>query len=256
MIFSKDKNQKKELQKKIDLADSYLNSPHHSAGIKATLFEEAKRPFRTDIINFTIQSLNRETTYLEIGVREPDDNFNKISSEKKYSVDPGYENAENNVDFKMTSDAFFNNLRKGNVLESSIKFDVIFIDGLHLADQVERDINNALEFLEEDGYIIMHDCNPPTEYHASEDFSYKLSPAGYTWNGTTWKAFFKARKREDLYSCCVDTDWGVGVLSKSKSIGTPSKVSNEFYEYKVLEAKREESLNLVSFEQFQKLVTV
>lgn len=154
MIFSKDKNQKKELQKKIDLANSYLNSPHHSTGIKATLFEEAKRPFRTDIINFTIQSLNRETTYLEIGVREPRDNFNKINSEKKYSVDPGYENAENNVDFKMTSDDFFTNLRNGNVLEKSIKFDVIFIDGLHLADQVERDINNALEFLAEDGYII------------------------------------------------------------------------------------------------------
>lgn len=256
MIFSKNKNQKKELQKKIEIADSYLNSPHHSTGIKATIFEEQKRPFRTDIINITLQSLKRQTTYLEIGVREPNDNFNKINAEKKYSVDPGYENSQNNVDFKMTSDQFFANLRNGNILESNIRFDVIFIDGLHLADQVERDIENALEFLAEDGYIIMHDCNPPTEYHASEDFSYKLSPAGYTWNGTTWKAFFKARKREDLYSCCVDTDWGVGVLSKSKNIGAPSKVSNAFYEYKVLEANRKESLNLVSFQEYQKLITI
>ena len=53
---------------------------------------------------------------------------------------------------------------KGKLLNSETKFDVIFIDGLHLAEQVERDIENSLDFIKEDGYF--YDCNPPSEWHA------------------------------------------------------------------------------------------
>ena len=59
-------------------------------------------------------------------------NFNKIKATKKYSVDPGIEFKENPVDFKMTSDVFLK-LSTNQVLSNDIEFDVIFIDGLHLA---------------------------------------------------------------------------------------------------------------------------
>ena len=100
----------------------------------------------------------------------------------------------------------------------------------------------------------MHDCNPPTEFHASENYDYVLSPAKTLWNGTTWKAFAKIRKRSDLYSCCIDTDWGIGIISKMKNLGNPSKVSNEFYEYNIMDKNRKETLNLISFEEFKKLL--
>jgi hypothetical protein len=61
---------------------------------------------------FLLSVLNRETTYLEIGVRNPEDNVNKINATNKYSVDPGLEYKLNPVDFKMTSDSFFEQLRK------------------------------------------------------------------------------------------------------------------------------------------------
>lgn len=147
----------------------YLTDPYHIQTQKMNELELAKEPKRFDIINFLLESLNRPTTYLEIGVRNPDDNFNKINSETKYSVDPGIEFEENPVDFKVTSDEFFDGLRKGTFLDKDIRFDVIFIDGLHLAEQVDRDITNALEYLTDDGFIVLHDCNPPTEWHAREE---------------------------------------------------------------------------------------
>ena len=100
----------------------------------------------------------------------------------------------------------------------------------------------------------MHDCNPPTQFHAAEDFNYKLSPSKTYWNGTTWKSFFKNRKRTDIFSCCIDTDWGVGIISKTKNLGLPTTINNEFYEYKILEENRKESLNLISFEELKKLI--
>ncbi|MCZ2339079.1 MAG: class I SAM-dependent methyltransferase, partial [Chitinophagales bacterium] len=106
---------------------------------------------------------------LEIGVRNPNDNYNKIMADVKYSVDPGVEFKENPVDFKMTSDAFFERLRNGEHIDRNIRFELIFIDGLHLADQVDRDIEHALAFLKDDGFLVMHDCNPPTEWHAKKN---------------------------------------------------------------------------------------
>lgn len=240
--------------KKIALADRYLADQFHINTEKATETERNKKPWRSDIINYILTNFKKETCYLEIGVRHPHQNFDLILADKKYSVDPGYESEINNVDFKMTSDEFFINLKQGQILSSDIKFDVIFIDGSHLADQVQKDITNSLDFLSNDGFIVMHDCNPPTEFHASENYQYRLSPALDYWNGTTWKAFFEARKRKDIFSCCIDTDWGIGVISKKIKLGIPTDVENNFYEYYILDGNRKDSLNLISFEKFKTLV--
>jgi len=206
----------------------FLNDPYHIKVGQIDKEEIAKTPLRSDIINYLINFLDRETTYLEIGVRNPAINYDEIKSDTKYSVDPGIEFKTNPVDFKLTSDVFFDDLRNGKVLSKELKFDVIFIDGLHLAEQVDRDIKNALEFIKEDGFIVLHDCNPPTEWHAREEHGYRISPAKNNWNGTTWKAFAKWRQKKDLFSCCIDTDWGVGIISKTQKIGSSSPLENEF----------------------------
>lgn len=232
----------------------FFNNPYYIEANKADQAEVNKKPLRFEVINFLINHFNRETTYLEIGVRNPAINFDLIKSDIKYSVDPGIEFKENPVDFKMTSDVFFDELREGKVLTKDLKFDVIFIDGLHLADQVDRDIRNALDFIKEDGFIVLHDCNPPTEWHARETHNYRLSPARSNWNGTTWKAFVKWRACPDIYSCCIDTDWGVGVISKTKKMGDPSEVKNRFYDFHVFNNTRKESLNLISMKHFMELI--
>lgn len=237
-----------------------VNKPNAQApSFRATqiknLLELNKKPSRTEIINFILSQFNGSTSYLEIGVRNPDHNFNHIKADNKYAVDPGVEFKENPVDFKLTSDEFFEKLNNNEILSPKIKFDVIFIDGLHLAEQVDRDIKNAMDYIKDDGFIVLHDCNPPTEWHARTDYNYHYTPAGMFWNGTTWKAFLKWRFNSNIQSCCINSDWGVGILSKSHKIGQSIEQTNQFYEFSELIANRKEYLNLLTFEDFKKLVT-
>lgn len=214
--------------------------------------EAQKKPKRNEVINFLLSLSDLETYYLEIGVRNPDHNFNHIHATHKYSVDPGVEYELNPVDFRMTSDVFFDKISKSEILSNEIKFDVIFIDGLHLAEQVNRDITNSLKFVKDDGFIVLHDCNPPTEWHARECFRYWHTPALNNWNGTTWKAFYKWRCSPLVNSCCIDSDWGIGILSKQQQIGNHKAFENPFFEFSTLNKNRKESLNLMDFETFKK----
>jgi hypothetical protein len=232
-----------------------LNNPIYVDGQKKSIIEFEKKVKRSEIINFLLNEINRETNYLEIGVRNPDDNYSKIKSANKYSVDPGIEFEKNPVDFKMTSDAFFSYLDQDKILSKDIRFDVVFIDGLHLAEQVDRDIINSLRYLKEDGFVVLHDCNPPTEWHSRENYYYGMTPAGDKWNGTTWKAFLKWRYDNSVESCCIDTDWGVGIISRKYPIGRKSPSLNLFFEFKTLDNNREEQLNLISFNIFKKIIS-
>lgn len=228
--------------------DSYYNET-----MVLSKYELTKQPRRTEIINYLVDLVKAEN-YLEIGVRNPVKNFDKILCSNKYSVDPGIEFVENPVDFKMTSDDFFEKLKSDKLkISKSIKFDIIFIDGLHIADQVSRDINNSLEFIKDDGFIVLHDCNPPSEFHQREQYNFSNSPASVYWNGTTWKAFYKNRHRSDLYSICFDSDWGVAIISKKKYPefnNIKGQLENEYYEFAQLKQHRESHLNLFSFEQW------
>lgn len=216
--------------------------------------ESKKQPSRTTIINYFLTLCDGEN-YLEIGVRNPADNFDKILCKNKYSVDPGIEFKANPVDFKLTSDAFFNALTENKLsIPSHIKFDVIFIDGLHTANQVLMDIKNSLQYIKDNGFIILHDCNPPTIFHARENYKFTITPARGFWNGTTWKAFYKYRQDPSYFSICFDTDWGVGVLSKTKVTGfntLKDTNNNHFFEYEILNTNRVAHLNLKNFDDWK-----
>ncbi len=233
------------------MGEGFLNDSHFLEVKEKSFQENSKRPFRSDVINYLLSFNPKSSSYLEIGVRNPNHNFNLIKSADKYSVDPGLEFEANPVDFKMTSNVFFEKLSNGEILSKSIKFDVIFIDGLHLAGQVDQDIINSLKYIKDDGFIVLHDCNPPTEWHARENFRYRFTPAQHLWNGTTWKAFVKWRSNPIVKSCCIDADWGVGILSKERAIGEPIAFNNQFYEFNTLDENRKESLNLMDFDTFK-----
>ncbi len=250
-----DKKNILEIRAQFEKGKILATSNYYKDADKKNTLEINKKPTRTEIINYLIKQCNRDVTYLEIGVRNPADNFAKINAKKKYSVDPGVEFKENPVDFRMTSDAFFEKLNANEILSKDIKFDVIFIDGLHLAEQVDLDIINAINHIKDDGFIVLHDCNPPTEWHAREEYNYTLSPALGYWNGTTWKAFLKWRFESSLNSCCINADWGVGILSKTRNLGKSITNVNPFFEYKVMDANRQEYLNLIDFDRLKENLT-
>ena len=197
---------------------------------------------RIDIINHLIQKYGYKN-YLEIGVRTNNDCFNHINIENKVGVDPGYENPNERYDYQMESDEFFVQVRSGQTeFPKDHKWDIIFIDGLHLADQVHRDILNSLEHLEQGGTIVMHDCCPPHE-NASREVHTGL------WCGTVWKAYMWFRNnRPDLFMTCVDDDFGVGIIQRGKQELAPN--TNPMYEYNNFFANRSEYLNMITPEQF------
>jgi hypothetical protein len=207
--------------------------------------------YRYDIINKIIKD-NNFKKYLEIGVRNPEDCFDRIEAEIKHSVDPGFENDLNNVSYPFTSDDFFEGLKYGKLnLEPSYSWDVIFIDGLHLSYQVERDVLNSLLHLSENGFILLHDCNPFLyEYNrerVTEDFW------GQAWNGTVWKVIYKFLCfRKDLKIYTLNTDEGVSVIKRGDR-KILVDFENTFFEYKILHKNLKTHLNLISLEDFDKI---
>ena len=188
---------------------------------------------RTELINMLISKHEYET-YLEIGVNtplQPGYNWVGVKAKVKHGVDP-------NVDttYRVTSDEFFSRW-------ITQKYDIIFIDGLHLSEQVHRDITNSLACLNDNGTILVHDCNPTTE------ITQRRERASDAWHGDVWKTIVKLRiERPDLSICTVDTDEGCCVIQfGSQDLLVPLE---DPYEYSFLEKHRVEALNLVSVASF------
>jgi hypothetical protein len=204
-----------------------INSPYdHSAGHDIT--------YRYDIINYFITKYGYKN-YLEIGV-ETGENISRISVPNKTGIDPKPQTAM--VTDVMTSDEFF--------ATNTRTFDIIFIDGLHLDHQVDKDIANSLLWLQPKGTIVLHDCNPPTKEHGMD------SPVFLQWNGTVWKSIVKQRcLNKDITLRVVNTDWGCGVLQKGNQTVYDKAPLETCLDWDYFSANRVELLNLISVEEFK-----
>lgn len=204
---------------------------------------------RYDLINSVIEARGFES-YLEIGVRNPEDCFDRIHVARKWSVDPGFESQANSATFALTSDEFFGQLDAGRIAEVPGQWDAIFIDGLHRAEQVWRDIENSLRYLAPGGVVFLHDCLPPSESFAREQYSWTLE-TDYCWNGTCWKALGRYLEVGKHAACVIATDWGVGFIDSSRSSSTQRKFgSNPFFEFDVFARLLQESGRLLEPEEF------
>lgn len=158
---------------------------------------------RTDLLNFLAERYGL-ISYLEIGVQDVNQNFNKIKSILKRGVDPenvGLATGEYDLIIHMTSDEYF---RQHNDVYPGEKYDLIFIDGLHTAEQVKKDFENALKILSPSGFIVLHDCNPEKEEHTIVP---RPTKTGH-WNGSCYK--FAASVQHPKFT--VDIDNGCTVL--------------------------------------------
>lgn len=154
---------------------------------------------RTEIVQRLI-NLYGYQSYLEIGV-DKGNTFNYIRCPLKHGVDP----RRNVATHSMTSDEFFATLDRN--------YDIIFIDGLHEAEQVKRDIKNALKHLTAGGVIVMHDCSPRNEREQQVPQPQRRMKA---WTGDVWKAFVHYRRRPDLEMYVVSTNNGVGIIRRGR----------------------------------------
>ncbi|MCW1912908.1 class I SAM-dependent methyltransferase [Luteolibacter sp. GHJ8] len=188
---------------------------------------------RTTILNDLIETAGY-ASYLEIGLGDGL-NFARIKCGSKCSVDPvtgRYPIATPSV--SSSSDEFFRTNRS--------TYDLIFIDGLHEAEQVEKDINNSLRCLNKGGMIVCHDMNPQSE-------AMQRVPRSQTeWTGDCWKAWVRIRARfPDVSAIVVDADYGVGILiPDGPRTPTLAHPSDSALEWPYFQENREKLLNLMS----------
>jgi hypothetical protein len=187
---------------KYEIINNYIYKPKYN-----TDFSQ-----RHDVINYVSKP---DDKYLEIGV-ENGYTFNNVHIQNKIGVDPSPHFESENLVLK-TSDDFFEKLEP-NV---TAKFDIIFIDGLHQCDQVTKDINNSLQFLNENGKILLDDIIPlnydeqlkvPIKHRYENGILKTMVP----WTGDVWKTMYHILS---LYSQHFDFEYfyhpyyrGVAVL--------------------------------------------
>ena len=195
-----------------------------------------------DLINHYLKKINGKN-YLEIGLWNGG-TFKQIEVDNKDSVDP---DTSKNPKFGVTSDLFF----KKYAPKLKYKYDVIFIDGLHHTEQVDRDIQNSLKYLNEGGVVILHDCNPINEMRQRVPADFDIWEHG--WNGDVWKSIYKFRKNNShlkYNTFVIDSDEGLGVIIPNQTGKPVSTMDVDSLDFNFLDKNRKEVLNLISKTEF------
>jgi hypothetical protein len=147
---------------------------------------------RVALVNLLVAS-KLDGAYLEIGCQN-NLLFDAVPLLDKVGVDP-----QSGGTHRAYSDDFFRTNRKC--------FDVVFIDGLHVYDQVRRDVINSIKFLKPGGWIAIHDMLP--EDAVSEHVP-NISLG--VWCGDVWKVAFELAVTEGIDFKVVKIDAGIGVV--------------------------------------------
>jgi len=197
-------------------------------------FEWHKYAKRDQIIQEVIYRKSYNS-YLEIGC-DQNQVFSKIKISQKIGVDP-----VSGGTIRDTSDNFF---KKNN-----LKFDIIFIDGLHEYDQVKKDISNSLLFLNDNGVIFLHDCMP-------RGFFYQAVPRSRAvWNGDVWKNIVESRTKLEIDTYVIHADQGIGMILKRSNRNLLKLDINSFkkLKYKYFFYNYKKCLNIIYYEDLKNI---
>ena len=198
-------------------------------------FDWTSFPTRIQIIQKII-NLKKFKSYLEIGCYN-DDVFSNIIIDDKTGVDP-----VSGGNIRETSDNFF---KKNNR-----KFDLIYIDGLHHYDQVKKDIENSIFFLNVNGIIVIHDCMPRSFIEQA------IPQSKGIWTGDVWKNIVECRTFPFIQTYTVYADHGISILLKQPNKNILNLKSSNFKKLKFEEFYYNHNLyfNIISFNEIEKLI--
>lgn len=234
---------------------------------------------RIEVLNAIIKK-NNVQNYLEIGVNRGKCLFNIKGPKNRFAVDPFFnfnswkkfracfrnpQNLKNNY-FEVTSDAFFS---QNEVLLQNNPLNLTFIDGLHTYEQSLKDTLNTLNYLDNNGVVVLHDCNPLDElaaYPANSIDDARKDLENHKdwkniWNGDVWKTIVYIRKNHpELTAFVLDTDHGLGFVYKKDSAELPeifnAITAIDTLDYAFFDSNRNDLIDLKSvsyFEEFLRL---
>ena len=154
-------------------------------------------------ISFVQKSISKfsynSCKYLEIGTYH-NETFNTIPLpiKNKFGVDP-----VSGGNIRLTSDMFFK--------KNKIKFDVIFIDGLHTYEQCQRDVINSLNSLKKNGIILIHDLLPKNKFDS------QVPRKQDVWTGDIWKVAVELNYSKNIKFIIANIDHGIGIIKPKKN---------------------------------------
>lgn len=203
----------------------------------------------TQLLNYLIKK-NGLKSYLEIGLGSGE-NFKTINCEYKQGVDIKYGLGT----FTGTSDAYFMSLvnlekikENGGLtagIDSIKTFDLIFIDGLHHADQVKRDFENSLKCLNEGGFIVIHDTLPEKEETTIVPRNTKV------WHGDVYKFAMTLNTYENIVFTTINMDCGCTVVWKEEKQAVTKMPA---VDWKFYLKERELYLNMIEPNEIEKFL--
>src|SRR5262245_62893242 len=198
---------------------------------------------RPDVVNHFAAKFGYES-YLEIGV-EGGVTFNQVMIKRKVAVDPHFKVPVAQLSGEacsQTSDAWFDD-------NPDVKFDCIFVDGLHLAEQALRDTLRSMSRLSEGGVILLDDCYPSDEVAAWRDqsgcyaFKEANNSADRNWMGDVYRTILFLHDFIDAFEYAyIQNTMGIVAVWSSRRKITPVVGSLE-------------NVATFEYEKFRKLVS-
>jgi hypothetical protein len=93
-----------------------------------------------------------------------------------------------------------------------LRFDIVFVDACHEYESTRRDMQDAINLVNDNGIIVLHDCLPESEASCTPSRGDSV-----WWYGVTYKAYLDVlMARKDLWYCTVDTDVGCGMIRSNR----------------------------------------
>jgi hypothetical protein len=144
----------------------------------------------SDLINSLVHLRQFRGLYLEVGV-ENGLTFESVRLRQRVGVDPQPRFRATFLTpwikfHRLTSDAFFE--------KNTQFFDIIYLDGLHTAEQTLKDFHNAMKWLSKEGVIVIDDTIPSDMYSAvpNQQEAYRLrrefgNSTNTSWHGDVFK---------------------------------------------------------------------
>lgn len=146
-----------------------------------------------------------------------------------------------NIDYDLTSEQFFEKINNNEILFKNYKWDIIFIDEYLPTFQIEKNIIKYLDYLSDNGFLILNNCKLIINNIKSFDVN-------------IWKILYKFNcTRKDLDIYCVDIDNGLGVIKKNKNERELPSFNNIYFDYNIFYNDIKNHLNLISLTEFENL---
>lgn len=134
-------------------------------------------------------------------------------------------------------------------------YDVVFVDPYHGYANSYEDIVGGFNLVRPGGFMVVHDCNPPSAELAAPEFK-----TGQ-WCGVTYWAYIDfVLGRSNIRYYTVDSDWGCGVIYKQPAsppddalrleLDWAAAVKTDAGRFRFFEKHRHRLLNMISVEEF------